>query len=245
MIKKALILAAGFGSRLKDYTKNLPKALVKVNKKPILFYQLEALLKNNIIEVGIVVGYKKEKIYDYLENYYYNRDKFKFSFFENNEYSKSNSSYSFWVAKDFIKDCDYIHLNCDIIFSDKLLTELINFKEKNVFAARSNLNLGDNMELLELDGLRVLKMDNKYYKEAEAKAFGVAKLSKESNEFVINELKYYLSVGDKNQNYYGILRKAVKKMDYYAIDFKDNLLLEINTIEDFLQAERILKTNEI
>ena len=64
---KALILAAGFGSRLKHKTKSVPKSLVKLNKKPILYYQLKILEKNLITDIYIVVGYKKEKLENYLK----------------------------------------------------------------------------------------------------------------------------------------------------------------------------------
>jgi len=63
---KAVILAAGIGYRLLPYTKNIPKALIKINNKPILGYILDALIKNNINDIIIVVGYKKEKIFDFF-----------------------------------------------------------------------------------------------------------------------------------------------------------------------------------
>ena len=55
---KALILAAGFGSRLAPITDNLPKSLVPVNGTPILFKQIDNLLKNGIKDITIVSGYK-------------------------------------------------------------------------------------------------------------------------------------------------------------------------------------------
>ena len=57
---KAIILAAGLGTRLRPMTENTPKALVKVNQKPLVEYQIEFLKERGIDEIIIVVGYLKE-----------------------------------------------------------------------------------------------------------------------------------------------------------------------------------------
>ena len=54
---KALILAAGLGSRLKKKTQNIPKALIKIKSKPIISLQIEALKYNKIDQIGVVLGY--------------------------------------------------------------------------------------------------------------------------------------------------------------------------------------------
>ena len=59
---RALSLAAGLGSRLGKRTHDRPKALVEIGGRPILDYQLTALLECGIHDVGIVVGYSGESI---------------------------------------------------------------------------------------------------------------------------------------------------------------------------------------
>ena len=63
---KAVLLCAGFGTRLKDLTKDLPKALLKINKKTILEFQLEQLKAVGIVEVYINLHHCAEQIKDYL-----------------------------------------------------------------------------------------------------------------------------------------------------------------------------------
>ena len=55
---KAIVLAAGVGSRINEITKNIPKTMIKINKKFIFEYILENLHKAKIREVIFVVGYK-------------------------------------------------------------------------------------------------------------------------------------------------------------------------------------------
>ncbi len=63
---KAVILAGGYGKRLRPYTENTPKPLVEVAGKPILVWQIEWLKKYGVLEYVILVGYLKEKIIEYL-----------------------------------------------------------------------------------------------------------------------------------------------------------------------------------
>ena len=56
---KAIILAAGLGTRLRPMTENTPKALVQVNQKPLIEYQIEFLKEKGINDI-IIVGYLKD-----------------------------------------------------------------------------------------------------------------------------------------------------------------------------------------
>ena len=66
--EQAVVLAAGEGERLKPFTASKPKVMIKVANKPILQYVVEALERNGIRRILLVVGYKKEKIMDYFED---------------------------------------------------------------------------------------------------------------------------------------------------------------------------------
>ena len=63
---KSVILAGGFGKRLKPLTDNRPKPMIEILDKPILEWQIKHLAKNNIKEIIICVGYLKEQIIDYI-----------------------------------------------------------------------------------------------------------------------------------------------------------------------------------
>ncbi|MFW6140990.1 MAG: bifunctional sugar-1-phosphate nucleotidylyltransferase/acetyltransferase [Candidatus Saliniplasma sp.] len=65
---KAVILAAGEGTRLRPFTVSEPKVMIPVANKPILEYVVEALVENGITEIVMLVGYKKEKILTYFGN---------------------------------------------------------------------------------------------------------------------------------------------------------------------------------
>jgi glucose-1-phosphate thymidylyltransferase len=63
---QAVILAAGEGKRVRPLTKNRPKAMIPVANRPIIEYVIDALIKNGIREIIVVVGYRKEQVTRYL-----------------------------------------------------------------------------------------------------------------------------------------------------------------------------------
>ena len=71
MIKKVVIAAAGRGSRMLDLSNDKPKHLIEVCGRPFLFYLLNNLLEAGYEELILVVGYKNEKIKEFLKTFEY------------------------------------------------------------------------------------------------------------------------------------------------------------------------------
>ncbi len=68
MFLKAIVLAAGEGTRLRPFTLSQPKVMISIANKPILEYVIESLSDCNISDITLVVGYKKEKVMNYFES---------------------------------------------------------------------------------------------------------------------------------------------------------------------------------
>lgn len=119
---QAIILAAGMGSRLKNKTANIPKALVPINGVPLIINSLNILSSYEISEVIIVIGYLKDKIKNTIGNEYKGM---KITYVENDIYDKTNNIYSLYLTKDFVND-DILLLECDLYFPNKLIDFIIN-----------------------------------------------------------------------------------------------------------------------
>ncbi len=98
-VRKAIILAAGFGQRLAPVTLDTPKPLVKVNGVRILDTLLDALVAKGITNITIVRGYKKEQFDQLLEKYPTIR------FIDNPEFNLANNISSAIHAIDLIDRC--------------------------------------------------------------------------------------------------------------------------------------------
>jgi iron(III) transport system permease protein len=109
-VRKAIVIAAGFGSRMAPVTLDTPKPLVKVNGTRIIDTLLDALIAQGITSIYIVRGYKGEQFDALLEKYP------SIKFIENPLYNESNNISSVYVAKDVVDRC-YI-CEADLIISD-------------------------------------------------------------------------------------------------------------------------------
>lgn len=110
---KAVIIAAGKGSRLKNYTQELPKCMLKFGNKTLLERQLEALRANNIKDITVIKGYKKEKI-NYKGIKYY----------INNNYENNNILSSLFYAEPELND-DVIVTYSDILYEKEVVKRLL------------------------------------------------------------------------------------------------------------------------
>lgn len=112
--ERAVIMAAGFGSRLMPVTKETPKPLIKVNGVRMIDSVIKALHKNGVNEIYIVVGYLKEK-FDVLKKEYSGIE-----LIENPYYDTCNNISSLYVAREHLEnslilDGDQIIYNDDVL----------------------------------------------------------------------------------------------------------------------------------
>ena len=64
----AVVLAGGLGTRISEYTKTIPKPMIKVNKKPIIVYIMEHYASYGFTDFVIALGYKGSVIKKYFKN---------------------------------------------------------------------------------------------------------------------------------------------------------------------------------
>ena len=113
-VKRAIIMAAGLGNRMRPVTDTTPKPLIKVNGKRMIDTIIDALHENRIFEIYVVVGYKKEQFYEWAEC------KDGITIIENNLYDKCNNISSLYAARDYISNA--IILDGDqIIYNPSIL----------------------------------------------------------------------------------------------------------------------------
>ena len=124
--RSAIILCGGRGTRLGELGKKLPKTLVKIQGRAILWYILNSLKKNKFNHFILPVGYRGNQIKEFIK-----KNKFK-----NCQINIINTGLNTTIAervnkvKKFIKSENFIILNGDAIF-DANLNEIFNFHELN------------------------------------------------------------------------------------------------------------------
>ena len=227
---KAVLLVAGRGKRLCNHTKIIPKSLLKVANKPILFHIVDRILANGIIEFVVVVGFKKEMIIDALKKKY---PKIDFVFVENEIYDKTNTLYSLFITKDQIKE-DFLYFNADVMFNKNILKKLLNEKYKNGAVVEPHK---ESMEVFGFDGI-ITKISKK--KDAVGKALGIYKFSKEAAKKLFEESEKIIKSGNLNSYHSAGVNPTIvhHRMDLISTDGMS--WIEVDEEEDLLDAERVL-----
>jgi L-glutamine-phosphate cytidylyltransferase len=118
---KALILAAGQGTRIRSTHGQHPTCLITFNNTDwtILDQQIYALSRAGIREIGIAVGYESDQIVRHvIKNWGWPH---RFKFIENQHYAETNNIYSVWLARDWLKGSSFVVLNANVAFDSAIL----------------------------------------------------------------------------------------------------------------------------
>lgn len=186
---KAIILAAGRGSRMESVTEDKPKCMTHIGGKPLINWQLDVLKNAGIEDISIVVGYKSEKIV--LENVKY---------FKNNRWHSTSVISSLLNAREWLESEDCIILYSDILYTSNTIKMISNSKEDISITYNVNFfDLWSQRFKNPLEDLETFKVDNKYRvleigKRAEkiddiqGQFMGIVKLSKKGFEKILNVL---------------------------------------------------------
>lgn len=120
---QAIILAAGMGRRLKEYTKDNTKCMVKVNDETLISRLLHMLDRQKLDQIIIVVGYKGQELIEHINNL---GIKTSIIYIDNPIYDKTNNIYSLSLAKEYLEKDDTLLFESDLIFEESIVEQLIN-----------------------------------------------------------------------------------------------------------------------
>lgn len=235
---KAIIPAAGLGSRLLPITDKIPKTLFEINKKPILAYILDALIENDVTDIILILGHKSEQILAFCKKNYPGLN---ITFIKNEDYSKSNIDYSLYLANNYLND-DIIVVMSDVIIESEIITNLISrggscdiidFKEKY------------NTPQVVIENNFVKKIGgNLNHKITNGCHIGVYSICAADVLIFKSELVNLI----ENKKNFRVTQSAVlddlinnKKLLFKALDVGSLKYCEVDNIKDLKQAEKIFK----
>lgn len=247
---QAIILAAGMGKRLGEYTKNNTKCMVPVNGVKLIDRVLSQLAKLKLSRVVIVVGYEGQKLMDYLGN---EHDGLKIEYINNPVYDKTNNIYSLALAKEELCKEDTILLESDLIFEDRMLQLLINNKEPDLaLVAKYETWMDGTMVRIDADNniVNFVPKEAFRYEDVDVyyKTVNIYKFSKEfSTNFYVPFLEAYSKVMGNNEYYEQVLRVLIHlhKSPLKALPITDEKWYEIDDVQDLDIASAIFSDGEV
>lgn len=234
-MEKALLMAAGKGSRINEISKEIPKPLINVLGKPIIESIIENLLKIDIQEIIIAVGYKKEK-YLYLGEKYPN-----ITFVENKDFDNTNTISSFYYARNHIKGYNTIILEADLYFSN--LNQLkVNLSNSSYFMKKTDPQDYEwGFEMNGDDISKIVRPKKNVYLDHHM--YGIAFWSKEDLNLLIKEIENIYGVtGFEYFAYDELANNIFDNINMKTIPVDDNKIFEIDTLADLIKIDRKYET---
>ena len=147
MIRTAIILAAGLGSRMGNLTKEIPKGFLEINNKTLIKRSIEVLQRNGIDKIIIGTGHLSEH-YDNLAAEYSNL----ITCVKNDRYTISSSMDTLFNLRDSIKE-DFFLLESDLLYEDRAVAALQRAYQKNIVLASGRTYSNDEVFInTDIDG---------------------------------------------------------------------------------------------
>ena len=246
---QAIILAAGMGKRLGEYTKNNTKCMVPVNGVPLIDRGLNQLSSLKLSRVVIVVGYEGQKLIDYIGNEY---NGLKIEYIFNSIYDKTNNIYSLALAKDKMQEDDTLLLESDLIFDDRLFSLVVDNPCPNLaLVAKYEAWMDGTMVQIDDERNIVNFVPKEAFRHEQAdsyyKTVNIYKLSKEfsANRYVPFLEAYMKAIGN-NEYYENVLRilSFLDCKDLKALPITDEKWYEIDDKQDLDIAEALFADDE-
>lgn len=228
---RAIILAAGLGTRLRPMTDNTPKALIKVKDKPLVEYQIEYLKEKGIDEIIVVVGYLHEQ-FGYL------KEKYGVKLVFNEKYAEYNNFYSLYLVKDYLADSYVIDAD-NYLFKNMFRSDINRSTYFSVYREDCEnewfLIYGDDYKVKDIivdsKAGRILSGVSFWDKETAEKINKFIDFAYDSNEFM--DLYWDNMVKDN-----------ISELDVYVEELEANSIYEIDSVKDYNKLEKILREYE-
>lgn len=225
---RAILLAAGMGTRLRPLTLTTPKSLVEVNGKPMLERQIEYLQEVGVQEIIVVTGYLAEK-FDYLV------DKYNVKLVHNDKYNVYNNIYTMYLVREYLQDAYvmdadvYLHRN---IFTRNPESSLYFSAKKEDFRNEWIIKHDENRKVYDIE---IGDGDDDYI------LCGISYWSKEDGVHIVKKLEEVVDQEDFTELYWdNIVKDNIQDLNVHLYEIDSNDSFEIDSVEDLKKVEEKL-----
>ncbi len=225
---KAIILAAGMGTRLKPLTLDYPKCLLKVGGKPLIARQIETLCHSGVEEICVVVGHLQERIREFLGD--------SVRFLEYPDFSKTNNLHTLWHVREELSE-GFLCLFSDVLFTGETIGRLLQSSEDLCLAVDGARVLEGTMRVKLKEGRLAGVGSHIPVVEGSGTFIGIAKFSAQGAKALLKEMESMVS--GHQQDYYTLALDNILRRGGHVgfVDISDQPWREIDTLEDLKAAE--------
>ena len=237
---KAIILSAGQGKRLLPLTAGRPKCLLEVQGKPVLQWQLDALMGAGCQEVVIVVGYGADQVEELVAN---RPDKDRIRTFYNPFFEVSNNLASCWVARSEM-DKDFLLLNGDVVLQEGIVARVLQTSDRPVTVTIDKKASYDDDDMkVRLDGKRLARIGKDLPAgEIDAESIGLHAFRGHGPQLFREALGRAVRAPGGLERWYLTVVAELARTHYIGTAYVDGLQwAEIDTQEDLTHARALVE----
>ncbi len=239
---KAVILAAGVGSRIRPLTDDCPKSLLMVAGKPILEHMIRNCQNCGISQFVIVLGYLEQRIRKFVGETFPELDVI---FVVNDRYAETNTGYSLMLAEQAIGEASFIKFDADVVFDPDILKRLIGSNFQNALCIDRGIQLdAEEVKVIVDDQLRVLQASKTVDpKTAFGESIGIEKICSATAKLLFAELTLMMAQSGHLQDYYEAAYECLmaRGTEFQALDITGLKWTEIDTHDDYAAANELFK----
>lgn len=242
----ALILAAGYGSRISDVTTD-PKSLLKIKEKALMDWHFEALKSVGIRDVVVVTGYKREILEEYLTKF---KKDFDIRFAVNDDFRVKGNTYSFYYGLN-VTQGDFLLFDADLIYDPKILKSFVDDQTANqILVGETSIDdIECSKAMIDENGFVRMTIDKRAVTESERQRFrfageaiGILKFSKTYRDDIFHACKEFLA-DEKNisKNWEHVMNEFLLNHDMGIHQALNDCWVEIDNKEDLEKAKRLFE----
>jgi choline kinase len=239
---KAIILAAGLGSRLGTYTSHLPKTLLSIGDLTIFDRISVGLDKIGVTDITVVIGYAESKLRSHILSVSTKlvNNRIKYEFIANDDLDRGNI-YSFWLARNAMNK-DFILANSDVVCHHDILELLKKDNHESALMVDDFKSLGAEEMKVNVNKYGAVKEITKNMKIENAKGeyIGIMKVSRKEAEKALEKTKFLLNNSSIPLYYEDAFSLLAKEEDcLFSCSTEGLPWTEVDTIDDMNNARNI------
>lgn len=241
----AIILAAGMGSRIRPLTDNCPKSLLTIEGKTILERMINNICECGIDEFVMVLGYLEGHIRDFVASTF---PGLKVDFIINERYADTNTAYSLMLTEEVVAGRGFVKFDADVVFDQTILKNLIDSDYESCLCVDTNIQLdAEEIKVAVKEGNRITYASKTLNPlDAIGESIGIEKISQETSQVLFDELRLMMEDQSLHQAYYEAAYERLinQGVAFFALDITGFKWFEIDTVCDYLDAEKLFKDDE-
>lgn len=225
---RAILLAAGMGTRLRPLTLTTPKSLTVVNGEPLLERQIRFLKEVGVNDIVVVTGYLSEK-FDYLV------EKFNVELIHNDKYDIYNNLYTMYLVRHYLPDAYVIDADnylCRNFLLENPETSLY-FSAKKPYKNEWAIKFNEDYKVTDI----IVSEQGKDFIMC-----GTSYWSKKDGEFLIQKIEETVKNHDFKDLYWDhIVKDNLSNLDVYVHKIHSSDTFEIDTVEELEQLRKLVE----